>query len=88
MMYTETAQSLIMIIGSGTLSVMGLVKIGGLSQLYPKYMASIPQPIPTSPNMTECALPKENSFLLLRSLDDSDMPWLGFIMGQTPASIW
>ena len=25
---------------------------------------------------------------MLRPLSDPDMPWLGFIMGQTPASIW
>ena len=85
-MYTETAQSLIMIIGSGTLAVMGLIEIGGFSQLYEKYMQAIPESIPD--NMTECAQPKEDSFLMLRPLNDPDMPWLGFILGQTPASIW
>lgn len=85
-MYTETAQSLIMILGSGTVAVMGIIEIGGFGQLFPKYMAATPSVIPA--NLTECASPKEDSFLMLRPLDDPDMPWLGFILGQTPASIW
>lgn len=86
-MYTETAQSVIMIIGSGTVAVLSLREIGGIQNLYTKYMNAIPSSIPF-PNLTECATPKPASFQLLRSLDDTEMPWLGFILGQTPASIW
>jgi len=25
---------------------------------------------------------------MLRSVDDDYMPWLGFLLGQTPGSIW
>lgn len=64
----------------------GLNEVGGVGQLVEKYLKAIPSSIPL--NKTECAVPKENSFQMLRSLDDSDIPWLGFIMGQTPASIW
>lgn len=85
-MYTETAQSLIMIIGSGTVAVKALIKIGGISQLMDKYMAAIPTVIPA--NLTECARPSSESFYLLRPLDDPEVPWLGFILGQTTASIW
>ncbi|KAI2809155.1 Sodium/myo-inositol cotransporter [Blomia tropicalis] len=81
-----TAQSLIMIIGSGTVAIKALIEIGGFGNLFEKYMAAIPNPIPA--NLTQCAMPKEDSFLMLRSLSDPDMPWLGFILGQTPASIW
>ncbi|KAF8565729.1 hypothetical protein P879_09913 [Paragonimus westermani] len=35
-----------------------------------------------------CSLPSPKAFRLLREVDDPDMPWLGFILGQTPASIW
>lgn len=85
-MWTETAQSIIIIFGSGTLTLMALNKIDGIGNLYQKYMQAIPARIPV--NLTECAVPKQSSFLLLRSYDDIDMPWLGFIFGQTVASIW
>lgn len=35
-----------------------------------------------------CSLPSTQAFRLLRGLNDPDMPWLGFLLGQTPASIW
>ncbi|TGZ62236.1 hypothetical protein CRM22_007563 [Opisthorchis felineus] len=35
-----------------------------------------------------CSIPSPKAFRLLREVDDPDMPWLGFILGQTPASIW
>lgn len=85
-MWTETAQSVIMIFGSGTLTILALNKIGGFRNLYKEYMKAVPSIIPA--NLTECAVPKPNSFLLLRSINDPDMPWLGFILGQTTASIW
>ena len=25
---------------------------------------------------------------MLKHVDDPDMPWLGFLLGQTPSSIW
>ena len=33
-------------------------------------------------------IPNGNEFQMLRSLDDSEVPWLAFIIGQTPSSIW
>lgn len=44
-----------------------------------------------SPNVTpnfKCALPSKNAFEMLRGVSDPEMPWLGFLLGQTPASIW
>ncbi|VDP67690.1 unnamed protein product [Echinostoma caproni] len=35
-----------------------------------------------------CSLPSPKAFRLLRGINDPDMPWLGFLLGQTPASIW
>ncbi|THD23190.1 Low affinity sodium-glucose cotransporter [Fasciola hepatica] len=36
----------------------------------------------------KCGLPSPKAFRLLREINDPDMPWLGFLLGQTPASIW
>nr|VZH98194.1 unnamed protein product [Spirometra erinaceieuropaei] len=35
-----------------------------------------------------CRLPSTKAFVMLRGVSDSEMPWLGFLLGQTPASIW
>lgn len=60
--------------------------MGGFSGLVEKYMKAIPSVVPEYKN--SCAVPVENAFRMLRPLDDPTLPWLGFILGQTPASIW
>jgi len=86
--YTETIQSLIMIGGGLTLMGFAFQKIGGYKNLYIKYMDKphINQSLIT--HHIECSYPKPNAFQMLRSISDSDMPWLGFLLGQTPSSIW
>jgi hypothetical protein len=105
--YTETIQSVIMVLGG--LSLMGFAfnEIGGYEQLYVKYYNAIPSNLanllttPTSNlnqtssiNQTisnvwlKCGLPNKNAFQMLRGITDHDMPWLGFLIGQTPSSIW
>lgn len=32
--------------------------------------------------------PKPNALKILRGPKDPDLPWPGFLLGQTPASIW
>lgn len=66
--------------------LLAFIKVGGYTQLQEKYMNSFPDSIP--PHLAECAAPNPHAFQMLRSIDDPDMPWLGFILGQTPASIW
>lgn len=84
--YTETIQTVIMIVGGLTLMGISFQKIGGYENLYLKYMdtSHINMSLPN----VECAMPKPNSFQMLRDLYDTDMPWLGFLLGQTPSSIW
>ncbi len=85
--YTETIQSVIMIGGGLTLMGYSFAEIGGLKNLYLKYMDDS-----NLENLTsvayECARPNPNAFTILRGLNDKDMPWLGFFLGQTPSSIW
>ena len=39
-------------------------------------------------NVTCGGVPRADSFVMLRDPGHSDMPWPGFLLGQTPASIW
>lgn len=92
--YTETLQTIIMIFGSLVLTLFSFNEIGSYENLYTRYMESAPSNLQTilksnvSDKFIECSMPKENSFQMLRSLDDKDMPWLGFLLGKTPSSIW
>lgn len=47
--------------------------------------------VAASPNISTsltCALPPSKAFVMLRDISDPEMPWLGYVLGQTPASIW
>jgi len=75
--------------GSTALLVKGLQEVGGWEQLQIKYMTSVPNVTYSAPSSNStCGLPRHDSWVMLRDPVDSDMPWPGFILGQTPASIW
>ncbi|XP_041937376.1 solute carrier family 5 member 3a [Alosa sapidissima] len=94
--YTDTLQAFLMIGGALCLSVIGLNKIGGLEELKVKYMLAKPNTdaIMSRMNITKndtCAHhihPKPHSLQVLRGPLDEDLPWPGFLLGQTPASLW
>ena len=44
-------------------------------------------PNDTVPNTT-CHMPSDKWDVMLKEADDPDMPWPGFLLGQTPSSIW
>lgn len=92
--YTDTLQAVLMICGALTLTIISLVKVGGLDGVREKYMEAVPNvtAILANTNFTytnSCRIhPKPDSLRLLRGPLDEDIPWPGFLLGQTPASIW
>ncbi|CAH8520310.1 unnamed protein product [Schistosoma guineensis] len=118
-LYTDTLQFFVMIIGALILAIISYINVGGFSGVLSSYGHAI-APInissstdsdiiislgnvlnttnytsltqlassPDVPSSLRCSLPPENAFVLLRGIEDPDMPWLGFLLGQTPASIW
>ncbi|XP_047670958.1 sodium/myo-inositol cotransporter-like [Tachysurus fulvidraco] len=94
--YTDTIQAILMISGALSLTAIGLIKVGGLDGLREKYMEAVPNvtAILARYNYSfeytnSCRIhPKSNSLKLLRGPLDEDVPWPGFLLGQTPASIW
>lgn len=93
-LYTDVLQAVLMIGGALTLTIMSLVKVGGLEGVRSKYMQAVPNVtvITAAGNYTyspSCRIhPKPDSLRILRGPLDEDIPWPGFILGQTPASIW
>ena len=67
--------------------VLGYIKVGGYENLYNHYMTAIPNTTLQNPNTT-CGYPRSDSWYMLRNPVDSDMPWIGFIFGQSMVSVW
>ncbi|XP_061579366.1 sodium/myo-inositol cotransporter [Cololabis saira] len=93
-LYTDALQAVLMIGGALTLTIISLVKVGGLEGVRTKYMQAVPNvsAILAAGNFTyspSCRIEaKPNALSILRGPLDEDIPWPGFILGQTPASIW
>ncbi|XP_044043663.1 solute carrier family 5 member 3a [Siniperca chuatsi] len=95
--YTDTVQAFLMITGALCLTGISLFKVGGLEGLRTKYMQATPNItaiLLSSPNLTYSESchhhlnPKPDALKILRGPRDPDLPWPGFLLGQTPASIW
>ncbi|KAA3671207.1 solute carrier family 5 (sodium/myo-inositol cotransporter), member 3 [Paragonimus westermani] len=118
-LYTDTLQCFIMVIGALLLATLSFIRVGGFAGLLASYGQAIASTdlqtadsgalllsltnVTLSTNITSraelaaysgvdpslgCSLPSPKAFRLLREVDDPDMPWLGFILGHMPLSIW
>lgn len=83
-MYTDTAQSVIMVIGAFLVMGLSLDEIGGYKNIETEYQKAIPSHI--LPNST-CGMPREDAFHVLRGLN-ADYPWPSMILQCGVASAW
>ncbi|XP_061892759.1 sodium/myo-inositol cotransporter 2 isoform X2 [Entelurus aequoreus] len=83
--YTDAAQTVIML--AGTLILMGFsfVEVGGWNALMTDYPNAIPSV--RVPNST-CGIPREDAFHIFRDPVTSDLPWPGVIVGMSIPSMW
>lgn len=81
--YTDTLQTVVMLVGATILMVKSFIEVGGFDSLLIKYMEAVP-------NVTSSCSgqPRKDSWWILRDPIDGDIPWPGFIFGQLLASIW
>lgn len=83
--YTDTLQTVIMVVGSFILMFISFHEIGWYTGLEQKYMEAIPKII--VPNTT-CHLPRSDAFHILRDPITGDLPWPGLIFGLTVVATW
>ncbi|KAK6173625.1 hypothetical protein SNE40_017042 [Patella caerulea] len=86
--FTDTLQTVVMLVGAIVLAVIAFVDVGGLPGLYYKYMEAIPEIIKNGTLNTTCGLPRDDAFHILRDPVHSDLPWPGVIIRSTIASLW
>ncbi|XP_018596293.1 sodium/glucose cotransporter 5 isoform X3 [Scleropages formosus] len=83
--YTDTLQTFIMIIGAVILTITAFNKIGGYNNLEGVYLKAIPSKI--IPNTT-CHLPRADAMHLFRDPVAGDLPWPGMTLGLTILATW
>ncbi|XP_077134391.1 sodium/glucose cotransporter 4 isoform X2 [Ranitomeya variabilis] len=83
--YTDTLQTVIMVVGAFILMFISFNEIGWYPGLEEKYMQAIPKVI--VPNTT-CHLPRSDAFHMFRDPLTGDLPWPGLIFGLTILATW
>uniref|UniRef100_I3J5J1 Sodium/mannose cotransporter SLC5A10 n=1 Tax=Oreochromis niloticus TaxID=8128 RepID=I3J5J1_ORENI len=83
--YTDTLQTFIMLVGAIILTVTAFNEIGGYSKLAERYSRAIPSKI--IPNST-CHLPRQDAMHLFRDAVTGDLPWPGMTLGLTILATW
>ncbi|XP_078000582.1 sodium/glucose cotransporter 4-like [Glandiceps talaboti] len=84
--WTDTANFVVMMVGGVILMIIAFVEIGGMKGILEDYPCSVPNA--TLYDNNTCGIPREDSFRMFRHPIGSDMPFPGFVLGQSPASIW
>ncbi|KAK3087649.1 hypothetical protein FSP39_008724 [Pinctada imbricata] len=84
-MYTDTFQTAVMVIGAFIVMGLGFREVGSLQSLEQKYMGAIPQI--RSENST-CGMPNKDAFHLFLDPAASDYPWPGLVLQSTLGCVW
>ncbi|XP_062038106.1 solute carrier family 5 member 4-like [Lepus europaeus] len=88
--YTDTLQAFIMLVGSFILMGFAFDEVGGYESFKEKYMNAIPSVIEAE-NLTidpSCYTPPANSFHVFRDPVSGDVPWPGLIFGMPIVAAW
>ncbi|XP_074546343.1 sodium/glucose cotransporter 1 [Halichoeres trimaculatus] len=84
--YTDTLQTMIMIVGSFILMGFAFYEVGGYENFQELYMQAVPT---ITGNFTEnCYEPRADSFHMFRDPINGDLPWPGLVFGLTIQATW
>ncbi|XP_004430156.1 PREDICTED: low affinity sodium-glucose cotransporter [Ceratotherium simum simum] len=88
--YTDTLQTFVMLIGSFILMGFAFAEVGGYESFTEKYMNAIPTVV-EGDNLTispSCYTPQADSFHIFRDAVTGDIPWPGTVFGMTIVAAW
>ncbi|XP_072911762.1 sodium/glucose cotransporter 1 [Hemitrygon akajei] len=88
--YTDTLQTIIMVVGSFILMGFAFNSVGGYEAMKEKYMNAIPSQTydPLLNISANCYTPRPDSFHLFRDPITSDLPWPGLTFGLSISALW
>ncbi|KAK1884281.1 Sodium/glucose cotransporter 1 [Dissostichus eleginoides] len=84
--YTDTLQTVIMVVGSFILMGFAFNEVGGYEQFQLRYMEAVPS---VTVNISaSCYEPRADSFHIFRNAITGDLPWPGLVFGLTIQATW
>ncbi|NXX64959.1 SC5A1 protein, partial [Spizella passerina] len=88
--YTDTLQTFIMVLGSFILMGFAFAEVGGYEAFMQKYMAAIPSNVSYGGTEVDpaCYTPRSDAFHIFRDPASGDLPWPGLIFGLSILAMW
>ncbi|XP_066055592.1 sodium/glucose cotransporter 1 isoform X1 [Chamaea fasciata] len=88
--YTDTLQTFIMVVGSFILMGFAFTEVGGYEAFMQKYMEAIPSNVSYGDTVVdpECYTPRKDSFHIFRDPVSGDLPWPGVVFGLSILAMW
>nr|ACK44254.1 cortical sodium-D-glucose cotransporter (predicted) [Oryctolagus cuniculus] len=88
--YTDTLQTAIMMVGSVILTGFAFHEVGGYEAFTEKYMRAIPSQISYGNTSIpqKCYTPREDAFHIFRDAITGDIPWPGLVFGMSILTLW
>ncbi|KAK3783687.1 hypothetical protein RRG08_025311 [Elysia crispata] len=86
--YTDTLQTVILLIGSCVLFISSMTDVGGWAAFVDKYMKAASNMTLQDPDNYSCGLPRHDSFHIWRDPVHGDLPWTGTVFGLTVLGMW
>ncbi|XP_034458463.1 sodium/glucose cotransporter 1 [Hippoglossus hippoglossus] len=84
--YTDTLQTIIMVVGSFILMGFAFNEVGGYERFQERYMEAVPSM--TGNISASCYEPRADSFHIFRNAITGDLPWPGLVFGLTIQATW
>uniref|UniRef100_A0A7N5ZPN2 Sodium/glucose cotransporter 1 n=1 Tax=Anabas testudineus TaxID=64144 RepID=A0A7N5ZPN2_ANATE len=84
--YTDTLQTVIMLVGSFILMGFAFNEVGGYEKFQEGFMNAVPSV--TTNISAECYEPRADSFHIFRNAITGDLPWPGLVFGLTIQAGW
>ncbi|XP_070706097.1 sodium/glucose cotransporter 1 [Pempheris klunzingeri] len=84
--YTDTLQTIIMVVGSFILMGFAFHEVGGYDSFQQLYMEAVPSV--TANISASCYEPRPDSFHIFRDAITGDLPWPGLVFGLTIQATW
>ncbi|KAH3836199.1 hypothetical protein DPMN_109569, partial [Dreissena polymorpha] len=86
--YTDTLQAVILIIGATVVTVMSLTEVGGWSGMETRFMTAATNYTLANQTFYQCGMPRQDSFHIWRSPTTGDIPWPGAVFGLTTLGLF
>lgn len=86
--YTDTLQTVILIIGATVLFFMSIIEVGGYAAMETKFMNAMSNETRYNRSYYSCGVPPADSFHIFRDAVTGDIPWPGALLGLSTLGLY